>query len=203
MGWCRACRVRTSASVVPSCTRRRGGSYGLLFVCCAGTGELPHRVTYVVGHENASVREGGRRRRSSQRPGCNGLDTVKVRQAWCTGPAEHTRTWGTFTKGSLCATSDLRALAGSLHRRAVSNHHAGKRSALKGARSVWKGGKTVKSYLSLPAAAGPGARKETAGECRVCSAPQGEWHVHHDGQRPQCTRACREPRCGALQGVLS
>src|SRR2546428_569724 len=43
------------------------------------------------------------------------------------------------------------ALAGSLHRRAVSNHHAGKRSALKGARSVWKGGKTVKSYLSLPA----------------------------------------------------
>src|SRR6266704_1414065 len=41
------------------------------------------------------------------------------------------------------------ALAGSLQRRAVLNHHAGKRSALKGARSVWKGGKTVKSYLSL------------------------------------------------------
>src|SRR5712691_7999756 len=42
------------------------------------------------------------------------------------------------------------ALAGSLGSRAVSNHCAGKRSALKGARSVWKGGKTVKSYLSLP-----------------------------------------------------
>src|SRR6266704_699613 len=101
MGWCRACRVRTSASVVSVCTRRRGGSYGWLYVCCAGTGELPHRSTYVVGHENASVREGGRRRRSSQRPVCNGLDTVKVRQAWCTGPTEHTRTWGMFTKGSL------------------------------------------------------------------------------------------------------
>jgi hypothetical protein len=41
-------------------------------------------------------------------------------------------------------------VARSLHRLAVSNHHAGKRIALKGARSVWKGGKTVKSYLSLP-----------------------------------------------------
>src|SRR6266699_3315715 len=71
MGWCRACRVRTSASVVSVCTRRRGGSYGLLYVCCAGTGELPHRSTYVVGPENASVREGGRRRRSSQTPRCN------------------------------------------------------------------------------------------------------------------------------------
>src|SRR2546428_10206121 len=48
------------------------------------------------------------------------------------------------------------ALAGSLHRRAVSNHHAGKQSALKGARSVWKGGKTVKSYLSLPYIRKPG-----------------------------------------------
>src|SRR5262249_222326 len=30
------------------------------------------------------------------------------------------------------------------------NHCAGKRSASKDVRSVWKGGKTVKSYLSLP-----------------------------------------------------
>src|SRR6266571_181249 len=45
------------------------------------------------------------------------------------------------------------ALAGSLGSRAVSTHCAGKRSALKGARSVWKGGKTVKSYLSLPSIA--------------------------------------------------
>jgi hypothetical protein len=33
-----------------------------------------------VGRENASVRTGGRRRRSSQMPRCNGVDTVKVRQ---------------------------------------------------------------------------------------------------------------------------
>ena len=101
MGWCRACRVRTSASVVSVCTRRRGGSYGLLYVCCAGTGELPHRSTYVVGHENASVREGGRRQRRSQTPRCNDGDTVKVCQAWCTETASYTRTWGPFTMGRL------------------------------------------------------------------------------------------------------
>src|SRR5215471_17171899 len=33
-----------------------------------------------VGRENASVRTGGRRRRSSPRSGCNGQDMVKVRQ---------------------------------------------------------------------------------------------------------------------------
>ena len=101
MGWCRACRVRTSASVVSVCTRRRGGSYGLLYVCCAGTGELPHRSTYVVGPENASVREGGGRQRRSQTPRCNDGDTVKVCQAWCTETASYTRTWGTFTMGRL------------------------------------------------------------------------------------------------------
>src|SRR2546428_4882168 len=101
MGWCRACRVRTSASVVSVCTRRRGGSYGWLYVCCAGTGELPHRSTYVVGHENASVREGGRRQRRSQTPRCNDGDTVKVCQAWCTETASYTRTWGPFTMGRL------------------------------------------------------------------------------------------------------
>jgi hypothetical protein len=39
---------------------------------------MPHYPT--VGRENASARTGGRRRRSSQMPGCNGEDTVKVRQ---------------------------------------------------------------------------------------------------------------------------
>jgi hypothetical protein len=53
-----------------------------------------------VGHDNASVREGGRRRRSSQMPGCNGQDRVKVRQAWCTEPTWQTRTGGKFTMGS-------------------------------------------------------------------------------------------------------
>ena len=33
-----------------------------------------------VGRENASVRTGGRRRRSSPTPRCNGEDMVKVRQ---------------------------------------------------------------------------------------------------------------------------
>jgi hypothetical protein len=33
-----------------------------------------------VGRENASVRTGGRRRRSSPTPHCNGEDMVKVRQ---------------------------------------------------------------------------------------------------------------------------
>src|SRR2546428_5373859 len=100
MGWCRACRVRTSASVVSVCTRRRGGSYGLLYVCCAGTGELPHRSTYVVGHENASVREGGRRQRRSQTPRCNDGDTVKVCQAWCTETASYTN--GTALREKPC-----------------------------------------------------------------------------------------------------
>ncbi len=115
-----------------------------------GTGELAPASPTLGGHDNARVREGGRRRRSSPRPGCHGLAMVQVRQAWCTAPRGQTRTWGMLTKGSLCATSDPRALAGSLHRRAVSNHQAGKRSASQGARSVWQGGKTVKSYLSLP-----------------------------------------------------
>src|SRR5260221_10325580 len=44
-----------------------------------GTGELSHRLT-LRGRENASGRERRRRRRSSQMPGCNDLDTVKVRQ---------------------------------------------------------------------------------------------------------------------------
>ena len=65
----------------PQGTRRREGSYGLLSVCCAANGELPYRVPYIVGHENASVREGGRRRRSRQTPRCNEGDTVKVCQA--------------------------------------------------------------------------------------------------------------------------
>jgi hypothetical protein len=44
-----------------------------------GTGELPHRSARAPGRETASARRGGRRRRSSQMPGCNGQDRVKVR----------------------------------------------------------------------------------------------------------------------------
>ncbi len=59
--------------------RRIAGSYGSLVSLANGTGELLYRFTR-KGHENASVRTGGRRRRSSQRPGCNDQDKVKVRQ---------------------------------------------------------------------------------------------------------------------------
>jgi hypothetical protein len=45
-----------------------------------GTGELSRRRTRFGGLENARGRRRGRRRRSSQMPGCNGPDTVKVRQ---------------------------------------------------------------------------------------------------------------------------
>jgi len=113
MAWRRACQVRTLAGVVPDLPGVEEAATGR-YVSCAGTGELPHRFTYVVGHDNASVREGGRRRRSSQMPRCHDGDRVKVRQAWCTETASETRTWGMFTKGSLCATSDPRAVAGSL-----------------------------------------------------------------------------------------
>jgi hypothetical protein len=44
-----------------------------------GTGELCNRLT-CKGRENASGRDRGRRRRSSQTLVCNGLDRVKVRQ---------------------------------------------------------------------------------------------------------------------------
>ena len=53
---------------------------GRYHVSYGGTGELRHRCAPAVGRENASVRDGGRRRRSSQTPGCNGQDMVKVRQ---------------------------------------------------------------------------------------------------------------------------
>src|SRR5665213_2859574 len=50
-----------------------------------GTGELLHHDTCSkhslrAGCENASRWEGGRRQRSSQMPGCNGQDRVKVCQ---------------------------------------------------------------------------------------------------------------------------
>ena len=126
-----------------------------------GTGELPHRFPYGVGHDNARVREGGRRRRNSHIPRCNGGDRVQVRQAWWTEPASDTRTWGRFPRGSLGATSAPMALGGALCSRAVSNHRAGKRRASQAARSVWSGGKAAKPYLSLPSRVAAGV--ETLG----------------------------------------
>ena len=85
----------------PQAARRRGGRYGLLSSLALELGNSQTALPTAVGHENASVRAGGRRRRSSQMPGCNGPDRVKVRQAWCTETASQTRTWGKFTMGSL------------------------------------------------------------------------------------------------------
>jgi hypothetical protein len=98
--------------------RRRGGRYGLLSSLTLALGNSSTAYPTLVGHDNASGRAGGRRRRSSQTPRCHDGDRVKVCQAWCPAPPEHTRTWGMFPKGSRCATSDLMAVAGSRHRRA-------------------------------------------------------------------------------------
>ena len=47
------------AGVIPDPPGVEGAATGRYDVSCAGTGELPHRLTYVVEYENASVREGG------------------------------------------------------------------------------------------------------------------------------------------------
>ena len=56
------------------------GQLRIAITSAIGTGELSYRLTHGVGRDNASVRERGGRRRSSQTPGCNGQDRVKVRQ---------------------------------------------------------------------------------------------------------------------------
>jgi hypothetical protein len=65
----------------PRSARRRGGRYGLLSSLALEWGNSHTALPTSVGHDNASVRAGGWRRRSSQRPGGNGPDRVKVRQA--------------------------------------------------------------------------------------------------------------------------
>ena len=85
----------------PRSARRRGGRYGLLLALALELGNSHTAVPTSVGCENASTRAGGRRRRSSQTPGCNGLDRAKVHQARGTETALQTRTWGKFTMSSL------------------------------------------------------------------------------------------------------
>ena len=109
--------VRTSASVVPLGTRRRGGrdgSRGLLVLALghSHTASPPRGRT----RQMPEVRAGGRRRRRSPRPRRNDGDRVQVRQAWGPAPPEHTRTGGRFPQGRLGATSDLMACAGSRHK---------------------------------------------------------------------------------------
>jgi len=82
--------------------RRRGGRYGLLSALALELGNSFTALPTSVGCENASTRAGGRRRRSSQTPGCNGPDRVKVRQGRCTGTASQTRIGGMFIRSSVC-----------------------------------------------------------------------------------------------------
>ena len=76
-GWCARPPL---AHVVPNTTRRRAGTYGTLAALAVELGNSKPVAPPGGGRDNASVRVGGRRRRSSQRPGCNGRDRVKVRQ---------------------------------------------------------------------------------------------------------------------------
>lgn len=70
----------TPAHVVPYTARRTGGSYGFRQSLPVELGNSDTVLPTPVGRDNASVRDGGRRRRSSQTLCCNGMDRVKVRQ---------------------------------------------------------------------------------------------------------------------------
>ena len=91
----------------PRSARRRGGRYGLLSALALELGNSHTAVPTSVGCENASTRVGGRRRHSSQTPGGNGPDRVKVRQARGTETDSQTRTWSKFTMGSLLSYKRL------------------------------------------------------------------------------------------------
>ena len=71
--------VLSPMSATPLPARRKAGSYGLLSLLERKSGNA-HTVDARKSRENASGRESGRRRRSSQRLFCNGKDRVKVRQ---------------------------------------------------------------------------------------------------------------------------
>ena len=68
------------AHVVPDTARRRAGTYGTLAAPAVELGNSKPGAPTWVGRENASVRAGGRRQRSSQMPRCKGGDRVKVGQ---------------------------------------------------------------------------------------------------------------------------
>jgi len=74
------CAGPPPAHVVPDTARRRAGTYGTLSAPAGELGNSKPGAPPLVGRENASVRAGGRRQRSSQRPRCNGGDRVKVCQ---------------------------------------------------------------------------------------------------------------------------
>ena len=80
-GWRRASQVLTLRGVVPDppgVEEVATGRFQLL--CWNQRTPIPLEPT-VLGHDHASVREGGRRRRSSHMPSCQEADTVKDPQA--------------------------------------------------------------------------------------------------------------------------
>ncbi len=122
------------------------------------------------GRDNASVRERGRRRRSSPTSSCNGTDMVKVRQERETCERKLTSVACVSRRHNglpLVTTAHVPARARCASR-PESGNRSGKRSAVKVARSVWDGGTAVKPYLSLPfrprnRASRSGARPKRAG----------------------------------------
>jgi hypothetical protein len=131
---------------VPNSLRRKAGSYGALSHISTWNQGTPTPL-YPKGRETASVWNGGRRRRSSQMPGCNGQDTVKVRQGkrykmHANGRGKECRWRQVLLLVRLAVSNDQSA-------RAESYRPTGKRSAGKLACSVWSGGKVVRPYLSL------------------------------------------------------
>jgi len=77
MGWCRVPTGRLCRYVVPQAPGRQQAATGISIRRMSWNWGTPLPPYLGRGRENASVWEGGRRQRSSQRPGCNVLDRVK------------------------------------------------------------------------------------------------------------------------------
>jgi len=107
----------------------------------------PRPLCLETGRENASVWEGGRRQRSSQRPGCNALDRVKV----CQEREKERRNCPCSHRGhrrglALDATVAPQG-KGTVELKDIS--YSGKPDAVKAACPVWTGGKAERPYLSV------------------------------------------------------
>ena len=113
-----------------------------------GTGERPRRLTASGGREHASVRTGGPSQRSSRMPRRNEAD-----MGVASGRKDRTEhETSSVSVETLDESTSLELTAdpsGKIAVAPVCSYPSGKPSALKGARSVWNGGKAVKPYLSL------------------------------------------------------
>jgi hypothetical protein len=132
--------------------RRIAGSYRSLMSLALELGNSHTALPDTSGHENASVREGGRRWRSSQMPGCNGWDRVKDRQERDGRRADATPIHVEVGR-SVISEPSMDLWEGCRLTSTLSL--SGKRSARKRARSVWSRGKAVRPYLLLQSSAWP------------------------------------------------